>query len=255
MYKALIADLDGTAVRLTSDGSDIDNRTRHAVAEAIRRGFKIACATGRDWSFASPVITSLGLTAPCVIAGGTRIVDAKTGEKLWEKSFEKGVSEQVLEIYQSCSDTGFLMASFHDQRQHIKEVTNVPDEASYMYLVAIPEAVALEIVKRVNGLGTTVAHLTPSWDGEHLFDLHTTHKDGTKANGIREWHKLTGISQAETIGMGDSGNDLPIFDAAGLKVAVANAQILLKDQADYIAPAATDHALEHVIERFLLDQR
>ena len=52
--------------------------------------------------------------------------------------------------------------------------------------------------------------------------------------------------------MGDSGNDIPIFQSSGLKVAVGNATVGLKALADYIAPSVDQHALEHVIDRFLL---
>jgi len=43
-----------------------------------------------------------------------------------------------------------------------------------------------------------------------------------------------GISIAETVYIGDDWNDLPAFEAAGVKVAVANAADLVKQRADYI---------------------
>lgn len=52
--------------------------------------------------------------------------------------------------------------------------------------------------------------------------------------------------------MGDSGNDVPIFQSCGYKVAVGNATSTLKELADYIAPPVSKHALGHVIETVLL---
>jgi len=61
MYKALITDLDGSAVHIGSYGEDIDEQTRAAVRLAQDTGYHIACATGRAWRTAKPVIDKLGL--------------------------------------------------------------------------------------------------------------------------------------------------------------------------------------------------
>ncbi len=52
--------------------------------------------------------------------------------------------------------------------------------------------------------------------------------------------------------MGDSGNDIPLFNAAGFKVAAGNATPALKELADYIAPKVEDGALEHVLQQFFM---
>ena len=101
MYRALITDLDGTAVAISSDGREIDEETREAVRQAQRRGFKLSCATGREWALAQPVIERLGIVSPCIIEGGTRIVEPDTGTPLWEKYMETGAPQAALRIFKS----------------------------------------------------------------------------------------------------------------------------------------------------------
>lgn len=48
-YEAIITDLDGTAVAVSSDGSDVSEADIAAVRRAQNNGCKIACATGRPW--------------------------------------------------------------------------------------------------------------------------------------------------------------------------------------------------------------
>jgi 3-deoxy-D-manno-octulosonate 8-phosphate phosphatase (KDO 8-P phosphatase) len=55
-----------------------------------------------------------------------------------------------------------------------------------------------------------------------------------KATALRSMQSRLGISMWETAYVGDDLNDLPAFDNAGLKIAVANAASELKRRADYV---------------------
>ncbi|HET8670526.1 MAG TPA: HAD hydrolase family protein [Candidatus Saccharimonadales bacterium] len=85
-----------------------------------------------------------------------------------------------------------------------------------------------------------------------MFDVHVTHKHGTKAYAMQEWRALVGVSREECVGLGDSANDLPLFEAVGLKVTVGNATDDLKTNADYMAPPRGEGALRHVLNTFFL---
>lgn len=252
MYKALITDLDGTAVGISSNGDDIDDRTIQAVAHGITAGKKITCATGREWSIAKPIITKLGIVSPCIVEGGTRVVDPLTEETLWEKSLELGASVNILQILKSSPSKGFIMHSSDIRQTPLDEIRFLPTRLRFLYLLAIPEGVAASMRDQINSQDYGVAHITPSWEGLGLVDLHVTHPEATKEHAIAIWQRMEGITKAETIGLGDSGNDIPIFQSSGLKVAVGTATDSLKQRADYIAPNVNDHALEHVITKFLL---
>jgi HAD superfamily hydrolase (TIGR01484 family) len=252
MYKALITDLDGTAVMISSDGSDVDGKTRHAVKQAQQRGFKLTCATGREWELARPVIDSLGFVSPCIIEGGTRIVEPTTGKTLWEKYLDPDAPAAILDIFKRITESGLLMVSADKVRQPLHTVDGVPEKLRFIYLLAVREQVAIKVINTINVLRSTIAHMTPSWDGDGLVDIHVTHAEATKEHAIQVWQEMEHISKKETIGLGDSGNDLPIFQSAGLRVAVENARPELKELADYIAPSVHEDGLAHVIATFLM---
>ncbi len=252
MYKALITDLDGTAVKVASDGTDVDERTTKAIMSASRLGLYVSCATGRDWELAAPVIKRLGFSGMCIIEGGTRIVNALDGAVVWEKFFDTTTPAEVLKIFKAVPTEGLFMSSTYKHNPKINNVKRVSNRQRYMYLLNVDESVAIAMAKALNELPDVVAHLTPSWMGGLRYDIHATHSEASKEHAIKEWLKLVNIDKNEAIGMGDSGNDLPIFEAVGFKVAVSNATPEVLAQADYIAPAASDHALEHVIHKFLM---
>ncbi|MNJ00223.1 putative phosphatase YwpJ [compost metagenome] len=53
--------------------------------------------------------------------------------------------------------------------------------------------------------------------------------------------------------MGDSYNDLPMFETAGYKIAMGNAADLLKETADFITLTNVEHGvaagIRHLLER------
>jgi len=72
-----------------------------------------------------------------------------------------------------------------------------------------------------------------------------------KAAGVRELCQIVGTDIADVICMGDAANDASMIAAAGLGVAVANAEKDIKELADVVLDArAEDGALAEVARRF-----
>ncbi|AFC99407.1 sucrose-phosphate phosphatase-like hydrolase, Archaeal [Methanocella conradii HZ254] len=67
------------------------------------------------------------------------------------------------------------------------------------------------------------------------FALHLKHKSVNKGTGLVNVASMMGFKPEEFAALGDSANDLPMFEAAGLGLAVGNAVPELKDVADYVA--------------------
>ena len=61
---------------------------------------------------------------------------------------------------------------------------------------------------------------------------------------------LLGVSHDETMSLGDSGNDVAMTKAAGLGLAVSNAQKILKDVADGIVCSNDEHVMKFVLEHY-----
>jgi len=61
-----------------------------------------------------------------------------------------------------------------------------------------------------------------------------------------------GVSQADTMAAGDSGNDVAMIAWAGLGVAMGNGTREAKAMADYVAPTVDEDGLAEAIERFCL---
>ncbi len=66
------------------------------------------------------------------------------------------------------------------------------------------------------------------------FAIHLIPVDAGKGRGLLKALEIIGVKKAEVVGIGDGANDIEMYDAVGLRVAVANADELLKKHADII---------------------
>ena len=78
------------------------------------------------------------------------------------------------------------------------------------------------------------------------------------ANGIDKAKALDtvliprGYKREEMIAFGDGHNDASMVKYAGIGVAMANAKLAVKEQADFITLSNEEDGVAHVIEQFLL---
>lgn len=74
----------------------------------------------------------------------------------------------------------------------------------------------------------------------------------SKANGIREILQLYGINQDETIGFGDSENDIDMMEFCKIGIAVGNAQDDVKYAADYVTSHIEEDGIYNACKYFKL---
>jgi hydroxymethylpyrimidine pyrophosphatase-like HAD family hydrolase len=95
-YKAVIFDIDGTAIPTSLDAIPSSQLIR-AIKEAQRR-VKVCAATGRSLPYVSKLLHTLSLKDPCILAGGTQIVDPRTEKTLWEKRLSEAQVKEVITL-------------------------------------------------------------------------------------------------------------------------------------------------------------
>ena len=76
----------------------------------------------------------------------------------------------------------------------------------------------------------------------------------TKATGMQRMLDYLGIARENCIGVGDSANDLPMIEFAGLGVAMGNAPEHVKARADVVTESVEHDGVAAMIERYILNQ-
>ena len=86
-------------------------------------------------------------------------------------------------------------------------------------------------------------------------DIHITHAEASKKHALIKLLEIIRIDKSEIMAVGDSNNDLPLFEVAGYKIAMNNASEKLKRTADYVALSAEEDGLAQVIEEKILSKQ
>lgn len=246
-YKALIFDLDGTAIDTKKNASP-SSRLLKTLKQAEDKVI-FACATGRSFMNAQRILLEMNITEPCIIFGGSQILNPQTGEVLWKKEI---YAAQVNEIIDTCKKFPCDFY-FTNDKKPTKNTLVTPHSSpeSIVYVKDIKMQFVPTMVQALSEVKGIVAHVTNSWVKD-CKDLHITHTDATKKNALSAWLTMLGLYKEDVIAVGDSGNDIPLFESAGLKVAMGNSTEDLKSKADYVTKSVEEDGLAYVIEKYIL---
>lgn len=257
-YKLLVADIHGTLVHHQSDGSEIgsNHEVKLAVDRARERGKLVTLATGANYPWVSGIVRALDIRTPVIANCGSRVIDPDRERVIWEQRLNPGVARQVVTyLGGSGIETNFKVGLGFPAEVPFAELRReAVDGAVYIDLVDLDDEPAIaNIMNFVDSLEATTARVVPSprLPQTHK-DIIITHEKASKYHALRWLQAELGVSAAETIGIGDSANDLPLFAASGLKIAIGNASSALKAAADITVSSVYEHGLAEAIDTYLI---
>ena len=83
------------------------------------------------------------------------------------------------------------------------------------------------------------------------FYLEVIPKVINKGQGIRDICKVLNIDPAEVVSFGDAANDIPMLEAAGMGVAMGNAQEAVKEAADMVTLSNNEDGIAAALAQLL----
>ena len=240
MKRLVIVDLDQTL--LDSPKQKVPSVAAIQVVQEIYPEVLVGFATGRVYSWTLPVLKAVNFTAPCIIGGGASIVDPQTHKVVSSISIS---SEGLNAIKAILVDYPALKLLFNDYTD--EDYLNggwglerffKSDSCEIIDIIGLSHTIADKLIQQLGSLPNIHAVKMNGYH-ENIVDILVTNKEATKTNAIRNiQHQLT-INKDNTIGIGNGYNDVEIFEAVGLKVAVGNAVDELKQKADLIIDDVT----------------
>lgn len=246
MYKALLADVDGTLIVSTPHGLP-SSRVRKAIMAAQDK-IHFGIATSRPPHFVQHIFDDIEFSGLSIVSGGAQIYNAKSKKVLWEKPLELEQYDQIISILKPHS---FQVIINEGNQDGILDNQYVPQNPLGIVVKGIDEMLADILIKQIAHIPQVIIHKLQSHSLGKV-DVGAIHNQATKEHGVLQIAKLLHIHPSEIIGVGDGHNDIPLLMACGLKVAMGNAVDELKAIADYIAPSVEEDGLADVIEKFVL---
>ena len=271
MARELIAfDMDGT---LLDSNKRILPSSSAAIERAASRGKFVAIATGRCPSMIKPYAAEIPGVRYAICASGASIYDIARDEVLTEHLFDQQVIDHVVEVvgdeelmceiftgrefYYPAADMGHMDRYHMEAYQEVYRKLGNPIESTWDLLAAgtlplqkfnlhFAHVEARErVIADLAGADLDLARAETS-------SLEFSPRGVNKGAGLTELAGILGIPVEGTIAVGDSDNDLPMLERAGLAVAMGNAREHVREAAGAIVSDNDHDGCAEAIERFLL---
>jgi Cof subfamily protein (haloacid dehalogenase superfamily) len=261
MYKLLATDVDGT---LLDSNSKLTEFNKKALQDCIASGINVIIATGKSINSTMFIVKELGLRLPQITLGGAVVI---TPERKIVSSF-KIPPELYLDVIGTIKDRGYepVMATV-DGNIYCQEYSK---QMSYLNsvgekIIKADDLTADYFKNNVVFISIPINEKDPMdlfirekykdklqviRSGDYFFDILSlnTSKGKTLTALIKEW----GIRKEEVVSFGDSPNDVSLFKASGLKIAVKNSYPELLEIADIVTDENYKNGLGRAIYKYVL---
>ena len=274
-YKIVASDLDGTF--LNRDGL-VSEENWEAVRAMTACGVHFVPCTGRTLHEMSSEIRDNPAVRYIIHSGGSVVYDKQTDERI-EMCMPKEIGHQLLDIlnlYPHLKSVRYDRNVYIAAEQKSDEVFDSFHVGNYSKYKVLPMGIPMEnfesFCREMNGIETigiffkneedrtdcierleqTGNFLIVKWSG--LVYIEVCYKTAGKGSALLALARRLGYDDAQTIGVGDSTNDLTMIRDAGLGIAVSNACDLLKEEADEIICSNEEHAIKYIFEHYISKQ-
>lgn len=267
-YKLLALDLDGT---LTNSKKQITPHTLETLIRAQQeKGLKIILATGRPTYGVAPLANALQLDkfGGFILAyNGGEIINWRTHEIMYKNLLDHDVLPY---LYECAKKNDFAIVTYENEyvltekpddeyvlKEALLNVMKIKKVDNFLEAVRHPIAKCLIV-----GEPTRLAILEKEMQ-EHLKDrmgvfrsepyfLELVPKGIDKARSLSVLLEELELKREELMAAGDGFNDLSMVRFAGMGVAMANAQDVVKENADFITLSNDEDGVAYAVEKFIL---
>ena len=261
MIKFIATDIDGTILPLNGNFSE---GVKSCISNLQENGIKVVLVTGRMNKAALIVRDELNLRTPVVSYQGGLVNDG--GNILYERYLSEAQARKIIDwskeekIHINLYNNDTLYSEVDNE-----EVQKYAEVQRIDYVVKPFDEIELNRVNKILAIDYTNAERISGYEKEvpkifpELYIIKSTphflefsNPEGSKYCAVKFLQEYWGITEEETLTIGDQNNDIALLQAGGVKVAMGNATEELKSIADYITDTVYNDGFVKVIEKFVL---
>lgn len=266
-------DLDGTVF---DDEKNISPRTLDAIRGALDKGVIVLPATGRPVSGVPGEFLHMPGVRYALTSNGATVTELATGRRIVELTF---ATEDALRVYDVLQPFDCAMSIFIDGMSYTA-AENLPNLERFSPPALRPYLRDSRIgVEDIHGFMRAHAHgiekfsiLYPDYPTRDAAraavtgacrveatsslgcNLELNAPGVTKGQALLTLAEQLGFTRDQVMACGDSDNDLAMLRAAGLGVAMGNAEPEVRQAADVVVADNNHDGVAEAIHRFILDR-
>ena len=251
--KIVFIDLDGT---LKDDNDKVSLETIKLIEKLRSIGIYIIFTTGRSIPYTVKLANMYEPSSYMITSNGAEIYNYKSKELIYSSNFSKEnidllsnlidkynlkfIANTVKKRYSNEEKAGrTLVENIKTIKEDINQVVIQSDSLNNMKLFR-------KEIETNSDL--RIANKTKNLDNAKYYFYDITKNDVSKGNAIKKLCDFLKIDIDRTMAIGDSGNDMEMFEVAKVKVAMKNAEEELKNKADIITLSNNEDGVRKVLE-------
>ncbi len=264
MKTLFITDLDGT---LLGDGAKLSDFTRETINRLIDGGMAFTLATARSYGSAGEVTKGLKTSAPAVLMNGVFLYELENKKTVNVFRYEKGVAEKVIDafraegldpnVYSYTDDIDIQFGKnsteyeidFFEHRKNYFKVYSTVENYNCDNVIYINRVIHFDVLRRIADRGEKIDGVDYVLYSDNYSDYYFLEVFSDKANKKAGIELLRKMGYDRIVAFGDNYNDLGMFEAADLSVAVENACDDVKNAADIVIGKNSEDG----VAKFLLE--
>jgi Cof subfamily protein (haloacid dehalogenase superfamily) len=284
--KLIALDLDGTTL---NSKKIISEETLNSIKKAQAAGHIVMILSGRSPSSVNDELSKYGLNCPVGGHNGTALyVNGKLIElnSLGRPQIQKIALEVEKEDlpYNVSTNKGIFAPSNWDERfeqvvssgrvpkeyfknRHFKMFTTPPRVHGHSFFNKVQEIIDNEDFtiqkfliltldpKQMERLEKKLRFIDETFvTSSSPFNLEITHINGNKGYGLKAMASYFNIPLENTVVIGDEKNDLPMFNIAGLSIAMGNAEEEVKLSSDLVTLSNDENGVAYAFEKYIFKE-
>ncbi|MBG9447434.1 Cof-type HAD-IIB family hydrolase [Cytobacillus firmus] len=280
---SLIAiDLDGT---LLNGQNEISKENIKAIQSAQENGFEVVISTGRAYFDVRTICEKAGIS-PYVIGTNGATIHAKNGECISSITITRDCAESILQwldernyYYEVFTDQA-IYALKKEREQFYKEIQSLKSADSEMTELAaeaerqfdqfgfVLVESCQDILDQAEEFNNILAcsfdkmKLEEAWNEFKTFDglmvvssadhnIEITNKRATKGMALEKLAFMLNDTLEQAMAIGDSNNDLSMFEKVGCSVAMGNAKDEIKAVCTMTTLTNVENGVAYAINRYM----
>ncbi len=270
--KLIALDLDGT---LLDSKKQLPEENAAALTRAAQAGICIVPSTGRFYGGMPEAVRALPFVRYVITINGAQVFDAQTGTGIYQAEMSNDRAVEIMRfldtkdvIYDCYKDNwGFMTAALQEKTAEyapnphyyrmIKDLRRpVPELKAYLREVgggvqkvqvfcknqAVRDVISDELRRRFTGIAVSSSLPT---------NIEINDERANKGDALLALAAHLGIAREQTMAFGDGSNDIPMLQAAGIGVCMANGCEESLAAADRVTVTNDEFGVARVIDEIL----
>lgn len=258
-YKLVVLDMDGT---LLNNDHHVSEANIEVIQRLNREGTKVVLASGRPYESIYPYVKELGIDLPIIAANGALIKCPLSSETYYSTSLPIHLAKEIVEYGK---ENQYPISLYLDSEVHTfnESMVNVHWELESLNARVIDRFEdGKEIYKIIyKNTPQKIEEAFKHLEQKYKEKLYITRSDDTyldvmninasKGKALYQLLDRLQISSNEVLVMGNSFNDIAMFEVAGFAIAMDNAPQDVKDAADFVTKSNNEDGVAYALDRYI----